>query len=383
MSEEIKKLEQANQKMEMNGTVSEFDVTIKECKKKCNIDGEEKEIKSAMIYGKVVADVNGDSMDFSLSALYLGKHNKNGDENKAFKGMMTNFGYDYHYDESKGRVVYEKVSDGLIPKIQGKVTFKYLDNTKEEFVVKNDGREPSRINGSGVMGLKEGLNKDQSDLAFYKELILKYISTQNVGEDKCSYFIEGYVKDIVDEMNSNGGMTGRLLVNLVVPTFFGVDVYDGQFTVPSEWEVIEENGNTYTVTANDFKAFLKEVGRSVKLMGDVDVRQVGTTQQASAHHFGASSNVSSGYKVQDWNVKGGDALEKPYEKELINKALEEHSIVLDTNYAKRKKDYEEAMAKKNNSNNSNTNKGLRGNSGFGSKSSVSTSTIIEEDVLPF
>jgi len=338
-----RKLAQALNIMEVNGTVSEFDITIKESKKDCNIDGEDKKITSAMVYGKIVLDVKGEAMEFSLSALDLSKHTKKGEENKAFKGILTNLGYEYKYDDTKKRVVYTKVSEGLIPKMQGTVTFKYLDNSEQKVEIKNEGRVATRINGKGRMGLKEGLNKDQSDLTFYKELPIKFISTDSskVGDDKCSFVLEGYIHSLVDEMNNEGGMTGRVLTTIIVPTFFGIDSFD-QFVVQKEWEL--EDGTK--VTSSDFKSFAK-VGDSIKFVGDIDVRSVGVKQQANSNRFGAQSNVTSGYKVQEWNIKGGDTMQAPFEKDLIEQAIHQYTIILDTNYTKRKKDYEEAQAKKN------------------------------------
>lgn len=392
MAEE-RKLAQANNIMEVNGTVSEFNITVKESKKDCNIDGEDTKITSAMVFGKITVEVNGEVIEFSLSPLDLTKHTKKGDENKAFKGIMTNLGYDYKYDESLKRVVYTKVSDGLIPKMQGTITFKYLDKSEVKVEVKNEGRTPTRINGKGKMGLKEGLNKDQSDLTFYKELPLKFISTDSskVGEDKCSFVIEGYIHSLVDEMNNDGGMTGRVLTTIIVPNFFGIDSYD-QFVVQKEWEI--EDG--VKVTAEQFKQFAK-VGDSVKFVGDVDVRSVGAKQQSSGNSFGAQSNVTSGYKVQEWNIKGGDMMQTPFEKDLIDKAIHAYTVILDANYTKRKKDYEEALAKKNSAQEApKTQRGLgrsgqqaqtqKPNNSFGGGSGVAEKDPFEDDEdtdLPF
>lgn len=350
---EIKELKQADNKFEANGTLSEFDIKVKECKKKCEIDGNEKEITSAMIYGAMTMVVNGESYKFTLSALDFGKHTKKGDENKAFKGMMTSLGYTYEFDASKGRVVYTKSSDGFIPKMQGTVTFVCLDGSKDVHNV-NGSANPTRLNVSGRLGIKESLTQDQSDLRFFNELDVKYTSTNNVGDDKCSFVIEGYVQDIIDEMNSNGGMTGCGVISLIVPDYFGIKVYDN-FRVPKEWEVIEDDGSITKVTYNDFKGFAKK-GGSYTFNGDVDAVNIGSVAPQQSHHFGASSNVRQGYTRFDWDIKGGSEMDEPYDSKLIDKALAEYQNVLDTDYQRQLKSYQESQAKKNNSSNNNSNK---------------------------
>jgi hypothetical protein len=385
-----RKLAQALNIMEVNGTVSEYNITVKESEKECFIDGDKTKIKTAMVFGKVVLEVKGEAMEFSLSPLDLTRHTKKGEENKAFKGIMTNLGYEYAYDESLKRVIYTKVADGLIPKMQGTITFKYLDKNIEDkkIEIKNEGRTPTRINGKGKMGLKEGLNKDQSDLTFYKELPLKFISTDTskVGDDKCSFVLEGYVHSLMDEMNNEGGMTGRVLTTIIVPNFFGIDSFD-QFVVQKEWEI--ENGAK--VTAEQFKKFAK-VGDSIKFVGDVDVRSVGAKQQSGGNSFGAQSNVTSGYKVQEWNIKGGDKMQTPFEKDLLDTAIHQYTIMLDANYAKRKKEYEEAQAKKNSAQEAPKSQRGLGRSGQQTQSTPSTSfgsktsdipDPFEDDELPF
>jgi len=366
------KLAQALNIMEMNGTVSEYNIFVKESKKNCEIDGEEKNITSAMIYGKIVAEINGESYEFSLSALDLGKHTKKGDENKAFKGILTNLGYEYSYDQTKNKVVYNRViEDKIIPKINGTITFLYLDGSSEKVEIENGGRVATRINGKGRMSLKEGLNKDQTDLALFKELVIKFISTDpsKVGEDKCSFVIDGFVYSLVDEMNNEGKSTGRVLTTIIVPNFFGIDSFD-HFVVPKEWEIENEDGEKVKVTSGQFKTFAK-IGSSIRFVGDVDIRSIGGKQQVSTGHFGAQSNVTSGFKAQDWSIKGGDTMKEPFDKKLVGEAYKQHQIVLDDHFKKRKADYIESQKKKESKPQSQKGLGRSGNnSSFGSKPKV-------------
>ena len=367
---EVEELTQGDNVFEANGTLSEFAITVKECKKDCNIDGEDKKITSAMIYGSITEVIKDSAYKFALSALDFSKHQKNGNEGKGFKGIMTVLGFDYSFDKDKGRVVYTQRGDGLSPKINGTVTFNYLDGTHETYNYKGSPTNPDRLNIRGHLGIKESLTKDQSDLRFFNELDAQWISKSS-DEDKCSFVIDGYVKDIVDEMNSNGGTTGAGIVTLVVPDFFGVKVYDN-FRVLSQWDVENDDGTIDTLTYADFKDFCKVHG-SFKFNGDIDATKVGSSAPVIKNHFGASSNVRSGYVRFDWNIKGATPLDKPYKDELIDKALAEYQNVLDTDYDRQLKSYQEAMAKKNNSGGSESKRGL------GRSNTVNQSNESEEE----
>ena len=216
------------------GVVSEYDVRVAECTRECEIDGETKRINSAWIGGSIIVEVNGNAVRHSFRYLDTIRHKKNGDENKIFKGLMTAFGYDVTYNEQTKKLEYNKVGEGLIPKVEGKITF--VDVNKQTTATDEFKRtgEPTRVKVSSKLGLNEALNKDQSDLVFYNELPVSYISTTNVSDtDSAIFTVEGVIKDIVDEYDNNGGTTGRYLIDLVVPNYFGVDVFN--FVMLDKW----------------------------------------------------------------------------------------------------------------------------------------------------
>lgn len=338
------------------GTISEYDVKIYECTRDCEIDGESRKINSSWIGGSVTVDVNGNTIKHTLRYLDTIRHKKNGDENKIFKGIVTALGYNVEFDEQAKKLVYTKNNTGLIPKIEGTITFidinKNIINTEN---VRNTGEAPTRVKISSRLTMAEGLNKDHSDLAFYNELPISYISTTNVSdEDSAIFAIEGVIKDIVDEYDNNGGITGRYLIDLVVPNYFGVDVLPfvmlGQWTNVIDGEEIELVKEMF-YSPNNEDSFC-QIGDTVKLSGDIEAHSFGavaTTSSAKKTFGGGAQNVKSGFVKMEWTIKAGDMVEDvdKYDNDLIKKALEEREIILDNNYKKRLEDYTNSTANKN------------------------------------
>lgn len=336
------------------GTVSEYDIRVAECTRECEIDGETRRINSAWIGGSIIVEVNGNAVRHSFRYLDTIRHKKNGDENKIFKGLMTALGYDVTFNEQTKKLNYNRVSEGLIPKVEGKITFvdvnKSITNIEE---IKRTG-EPTRVKISSKLGLNEALNKDQSDLVFYNELPISYITTTNVSDtDSAMFTIEGVVKDIVDEYDNNGGTTGRYLVDLVVPNYFGVDVFN--FIMLDKWTNIVD-GEEVEVTKEMFynpsdveNSFCK-AGDTVKLSGDIEGHSFGsvaTVSDAKKTFGGGAKSVKSGFTRIEWTIKAADFVDDAdqYDKDIITKALEEREIILDNNYKKRLEDYK-AMGNK-------------------------------------
>lgn len=330
------------------GVVSEYDIRVAECTRECEIDGETKRINSAWIGGSIIIEVNGNAIRHSFRYLDTIRHKKNGDENKIFKGIMTALGYDVTYNPQTKKLEYNKVSEGLIPKVEGKITFvdvnKNVTNT-DEF---KRTAEPTRVKVSSKLSLNEALNKDQSDLIFYNELPVSYISTTNVSDtDSAIFTVEGVIKDIVDEYDNNGGTTGRYLIDLVVPNFFGVDVFN--FIMLDKWnnnidgEEVEFTKEMF-YNANDTENSFCKAGDTVKLSGDIEGHSFGsvaTVSDAKKTFGGGAKSVRSGFTRIEWTVKSGDFVEdsEQYDTEIIKKALEEREITLDNHYKQRLEDY--------------------------------------------
>ena len=336
------------------GTVSEYDIKVTECQRECDIDGEPKKVTSAWVGGTMTIDVNGNSIKHTFRYLDTIRHKKNGDENKVFKGLLTALGYDVTFNEQTKKLEYNKVTDGLIPKVEGTITFYDINKN----VVNTDSfkrtAEPTRVKITSRLGLSENLNKDQSDLVFYNELPVSYITTTNVAdEDSARFTIEGVVKDIVNELDNNGGTTGRYIVDLIVPNYFGVDIFN--FTMLDKWTNIID-GEEIEVTKemfyepNNADSFC-QLGDTVKISGDIEGHSFGsvaTTSTAKKTFGGGAQNVRSGYTRIEWTIKAGDIVDdaNKYDNEIIKKALEEREIVLDNNYKKRLEDYKASAGNK-------------------------------------
>lgn len=337
------------------GVVSEYDIRVSECTRECDIDGETKRINSAWIGGTLIVEVNGNAIRHSFRYLDTIRHKKNGDENKIFKGIMTALGYDVTYNSQTKKLEYNKISEGLIPKVEGKITFvdvnKNVVNT-EEF---KRTAEPTRVKVSSKLGLNEALNKDQSDLVFYNELPISYISTTNVADtDSAIFTVEGVIKDIVDEYDNNGSTTGRYLIDLVVPNYFGVDIFNlvmlDKWTNNIDGEEVEFTKEMF-YNANDTDNSFCKAGDTVKLSGDIEGHSFGsvaTVSDAKKTFGGGAKSVRSGFTRIEWTVKSGDFVDdsEQYDLEIIKKALEEREIVLDNNYKKRLEDFKAMNANK-------------------------------------
>ena len=355
------------------GTVSEYDIKVTECQRECDIDGEPRKITSAWIGGTLVVDVNGNPIKHTFRYLDTIRHKKNGDENKVFKGLLTALGYDVTFNEQTKKLEYNKSSNGLIPKVEGTITFYDINkNVVNTDSFKRDG-EPTRVKITSRLSLAEGLNKDQSDLAFYNELPVSYITTTNVAdEDSARFTVEGVVKDIINELDNNGGTTGRYIVDLVVPNYFGVDIFN--FTMLDKWTNIID-GEEIEVTKemfyepNNSDSFC-QLGDTVKISGDIEGHSFGsvTTPSTAKKTFGGGAqNVRSGFTRIEWTIKAGDIVDDAdkYDTEIIKKALEEREITLDNNYKKRLEDYKANVGNKTESKPSVKGAANGGNSPFG------------------
>ena len=338
------------------GVVSEFDIRVADCVRDCEIDGETRKVNSAWIGGSMIIEVNGNPIKHSFRYLDTIRHKKNGDENKIFKGIMTALGYDVEFDTQAKKLTYTKTNEGLIPKIEGKITFVDVNkNVVNTETVRKSG-EPTRVKITSKLSLQEGLNRDQSDLAFYNELPVSYISTSGVSdEDSARFTVEGVIKDIVDEYDNNGSTTGRYIVDLVVPNYFGVDIFN--LTMLDKWTNVIDGENVEITKEmfyepNNADSFCK-IGDTVKLSGDIEGHSFGavqTTSNAKKTFGGGAVSVKSGFTRIEWTIKAGDIVDDAdqYDTEIIKKALEEREIILDNNYKKRLEDYKNAVGNKDN-----------------------------------
>ena len=249
-----KEIENSANQYELVGTVSEYNLTLKQNKQKVKVDGEENEINSSILYGTIVTDVNGVAIKNNV---LVSKFTKGGDEKKSFKGLCTIAGIEYDKD------TYSFGERPLKPTIDGVTTIIPRDaKTKEEHKVQNHkgcGKEADRVRIVGQTDREEYLNKDASDLVVGKKLSVGNVSTQNIpSEDKATFDIGGCVYAINDEYDNQGATTGRKLVDLVNIGFFGGNVFT--LIVPNEWEV-GEGEDKQTLKVQDFL----DTGHKVKI----------------------------------------------------------------------------------------------------------------------
>lgn len=337
-----KEIRQAENVVETVGTISEYNISIRECIRKCDIDGEDTNVHSAWIGGTVIITSNGAEIKHSFTYLDTIRHTKKGDENSKFKGILTALGYDVAFNSDTKKLEYTKVDLPLIPKIPSKIT--WVDENKNEVnsVTIQPNGEPTRVKVTTKLATNIGLNKDKSNLSFYDDLPIQYISRIKVAdEDSCRFVIEGVIKDIYLEPKGDGTTTDRYNVELVVPNFFNVDVF--KLVMLNSWKNVLEDGETIQVTKDMFydinnpdNSFCK-IGDTVKLSGDIENHPVGivkvnTTTRKS--FGGGSQEIRSGYDRIERTIKAGDIVdgEDKYDIELIKKALEEREVFLDNEY---------------------------------------------------
>lgn len=312
------------------GAISEYDIRVIDCTRQCVIDGEDRTVNSAWIGGNIVVNSNGADIKMSFRYLDTIRHKKNGELNKSFTSLLTAFGYECKFDEDSKKLVYTKLDRGLTPKVEGKIT---IDGNVE--IVR--GGTPTRVKVTSKLGIAEGLNKDQSDLVFYNELPVSYISTTNVSdEDSAIFNIEGVVKSVVNEIGVNGSDTGRYLVEFVSPNFFGVDVFN--FVIQDKWtniidgEEVEFSKEEFYGTNDSFC----NIGDSCALSGEIKATTFGnveTTNTTAKKSFGGGvKNIKSGFTRIEWVIVGGESVDEEFDNELIKLALEEREVRLEKTY---------------------------------------------------
>lgn len=359
--------------VEAVGTVSEYDLTVKQNKQKCEIDGVETEVKSAIIYGKLIVKVDNDDIEFRV---LTNKFTKSGEERKNFKGLCHLAGITY--ENKDGKVVYSRDNSKLlIPIIKGKSTLLELGQEKEKGdikeVSKKTDEKATRVIVKGNLDKNLFLNKDQNDIIIGKQLSVTAISTDAPDVDKCSFDIEGYVNNVFDEVDNNGRATGKKFVDLINIGYFGTNVFT--FAVPKEWIAEDESGE-YTLTSQDFVEACP-IGSTITAHGDIEGEVIGKIADTSGKRtFGRGSNVTQGFKRIDWFIKGADIEQsgsvKCYKKEDMEVALKEWDIFLDAEFNKKKKEAEENYKKKQEQESQKSN--VSPTRGLGRRSNVSQAT---------
>ena len=349
-----KEIRQAENAEVTVGTVSEFYIQVRSCKRDCVIDGVETKINTAWISGNLNVDVDGTIIKHSFGYFDTIRHKKNGEENKSFKGLMTSFGYDVEFDDKEKKLVYTKNdSEGLIPKIDSKID--WLDENKNvvnSVEVKGKGNNASRVKVTAKLGYNTRLNSDQTDIVFYNDLPVSYITTTKVSDkDSASFTIEGVVKEVFPELNLQGSATGRYNVDMIVPSFFGVDVFT--FVMLDKWtniiddEEVEITKEMFYIPEDD-SSFCK-AGDTLRISGDLMGHTFGSvksTQTAKGSFGGGAQNVKTGGTRVEWTIKAGDLLDgdDKYDVEDMAAALKERDLNMDNEFKRLKVEFDKRSA---------------------------------------
>lgn len=363
----MEKLRNSVNKVEAIGTVNEYNLVVKQNTKKCFIDNEEREVKSAIIYGTVIITVNGDPIEFRVMT---SKHKRNGEETKSFKGLCSIAGV--KYENVNNEIVYSFCEDKrIIPSVQGTTTIlklgqKSSDNGVQKSVL-NGSNSPSKVKISGSLDRNIYLNKDGTNVVVAKQLSASVISQETDNNEHCSYDVEGYVYEINNELDFNGNETGAKIISLANVGFFGVNMFE--IKIPKEWE---SDGEKYT--AEMYTDFCP-VGKTITAHGEIECVTYGKKQNNS-NSFGMKSHLTNGFKRAEWITYGADLTNEmeSYKKEDIDSLVKEYEIFLDNEFNKRKKELEEKDMKQYESNST---------GGLGRKSNVTNYEETEDDDCPF
>jgi hypothetical protein len=333
-----KELKNSENQYELIGTVSEYNLTLKQNTQKVKIDNEEKVINSSILYGKITTDVNGNTYENNI---LISKFKKNGDEKKSFRGLCTIAGIEYDKDTyTFGDRPLKPTIDSVTAIIPRGAKSKDEHKIKEQ---KGVGVDADRVCILGQTDRHDYLNKDQSNLTVTKQLTANNVTTQNVPSvDKATFDIGGCVYAINDEYNKQGQATGRKLVDLVNLGFYGGNVFT--LVVPKEWDIVVE-GKKQTLTAKDFIDFAKQ-GQTITAHGDIEAHTFGKVANTSAKAFGQGSEIKSGYTILEWTIKGAN-VEAAYDIDDIKQIKKEYDIYLDMEYKKKLEQQKEYNEKKN------------------------------------
>lgn len=325
------------------GAVSEYNIKIKECERKCVIDDVETTVKSAWIGGSIVVKVNGNDVTHKFGYNDTIRHKKNGDTNKSFESILTTLGYNVSYNADTKKLEYSANGRTLVPMIKSVITWIDLDGNEKTVEINGDAQNATRLKITSRLSLSRVLNKDETDLNVYDDYPIIYLSTSDIPtEDSAKFTVEGVITDVAKELNpTSGNETGRYLVDVAVVDFFGVEVYT--LIMEDKWSN-EIDGEVFEVTKEDFyvenseDSFCK-LGDTVKLSGEVIGRVIGSvqTEKAKKTFGGGSQSMKSGYTKLERVIKSGDIVDaEPYASDDIQWGLNEREIIIDNEFKRQK-----------------------------------------------
>lgn len=332
-------LEQGYNGVTVIGKAKEYSIGIYEVKKKITDDnGDEREIVSAYISGRLVTDVNGSAVN---NWIRFNKHRNDGEKNQMFDNICTAFGIDCGYDESKGQATYNfKAVNGITPSIKSEFILRRVDEDKDTQTVTSiagNVENATMCKVKGTIGRNTMLNKDKSNVVVAKRINVTAIE-KNVNEDeRATFAVDGFIENIIKRTDANGDETGELDVSFVIPAYNNVDVLT--FRVPAKWQVED-----ITLTSEEFyewaiEAVTVDSYSMVKIMGNITTISTGRQPKKSSRAFGQQVELNSGFTRTEWQISGGELpdTEQIVDAQALKDIMTEWGVFLDAEY-KRLKD---------------------------------------------
>ena len=240
MSETI--LREADNKVFVEGTVSEVNFEIKQ------IDGKE------AITGDIVIQLNDDSI--CTVDVFSYKFKKDGNENTVFKGLST--------------VMNEYKS-----------------------IAKFGKEEADKVRISGAKLVVNDYYNPSGELKSIVKVQTNFVNRMKQGEElnpKAEFEVEVFIHKINDELNKNNELTGNKIISGLVP------VYDGKI-VPMDF-IVKDPELVQGIES------LYEPGQTVKLYGDVNI-SITTTKTIIPVAIGKPKEVINTLTTRELIITGG------------------------------------------------------------------------------
>jgi len=235
-------LREADNKVFVEGTVSEVNFEIKQ------IDGKE------AITGDIVIQLNDDSI--CTVDVFSYKFKKDGNENTVFKGLST--------------VMNEYKS-----------------------IAKFGKEEADKVRISGAKLVVNDYYNSSGELKSIVKMQTNFVNRMKQGEElnpKAEFEVEVFIHKINDELNKNNELTGNKIISGLVP------VYDGKI-VPMDF-IVKDPELVQGIES------LYEPGQTVKLYGDVNI-SITTTKTIIPVAIGKPKEVINTLTTRELIITGG------------------------------------------------------------------------------
>lgn len=209
--------------------------------------------------------------------------------------------------------------------------FKSMKTVYETYVTKSkDAENATRVKVDGSLRANEYVDKNSYEYKSFPQISAFQITSTSVPEeDSTDSEISGVIHSIIEETRGeNAEPTGRYVVELLT--------FDSNGAVVPLKFIVEED------IASDFNSFY-EVGQSVKLYYEINVKQVGAKKPIGGGFGRRESHMISGFSVTEYSIFRGD---EPFNDEneyyvdidTVKKALNERETMKETKIKEAKED---------------------------------------------